>query len=113
MKNSKLKNNNNVSKLKKGDEVKVVAGKDKGKTGKVEKVFSKEGSVVVGGVNLYKRHLKARSQKQPSEIITITKPLPVSNVMLVCVKCHLTTRVGFKKTEKEKVRICKKCNAEI
>ncbi len=100
-------------KLKKGDEVKVVRGKDKGKTGKVEKVFPKLNKIVIPNVNLFKRHLKARSQNQPSEIITLTKPLQVSNVKLVCPKCHLTTRVSYKLDNKSKIRICIKCRQEI
>lgn len=100
-------------KLKKGDEITVVKGKDKGKTGKIEKVFSKENKILVAGVNQYKRHLKARSQSQPSEIVTITKPLPVSNVLLVCPKCHLTTRIGFSLKGNEKNRICKKCEQQV
>ena len=100
-------------KLKKGDEIKVVRGKDKGKTGKIEKVFPKLNKVVVPNVNLYKRHLKARSQRQPSEIITLTKPLHVSNVKLVCPKCHLPARVGYKIDDGSKTRICRKCSQEI
>lgn len=100
-------------KIKKGDEVKVVKGKDKGKTGKVEKVFPKEKKVLVLSVNQYKRHRKARSQREPSEIVTITKPLPVENVALVCPKCHLPTRIGFSFEGDEKIRICKKCNQKI
>ena len=100
-------------KLKKGDEVKVVRGKDKGKTGKIEKVFPKLDKIIIPNVNLYKRHLKARSQKQPSEIITLTKPLYVSNVKLICPKCHLITRAGYKVDDKSKIRICRKCKQEI
>lgn len=100
-------------KLKKGDLVTVVKGKDTGKTEKIEKVFSKEGKVLVTGVNQYKRHVKARMQGQKSEIITLTKPFSVANVQLVCPKCKKLTRVGYKMLKNEKVRICKKCNAEI
>lgn len=100
-------------KLVKNDEIKVVAGKDKGKTGKVEKVFSKESKVLVAGVNQYKRHMKAREQGQQSEIITITKPLPVANVQLICPKCKKITRVGYKVEGEKKVRICRKCKATI
>ncbi len=102
-----------LAKLKKGDEVMIVSGKDSGKKGKIEKVFSKTNKVLIAGVNQYKRHLKARSQKQPSEIITITKPLPVSNVILICPKCHLKTRVGFRLEKDESKRICKKCKTEL
>lgn len=100
-------------KLKKGDNVKVVIGKDKGKTGKIDKVFSKENKVVVAGVNLYKRHMKARSQNQPSEIITLVKPLPVSNVALICPKCHKETRIGYRIEKDVKSRICIKCKSKI
>jgi large subunit ribosomal protein L24 len=100
-------------KIKKGDEIKVIRGKDKGKSGKIEKAFPKMGKVLITNVNQYKRHLKARSEKQPSEIITITKPLPEENVVLICPKCHKTTRVGYKLQKNMKVRICKKCKSEI
>ena len=100
-------------KLKKGDNVKVVKGKDKGKSGKIDKVFSKQDKILIEGVNLYKRHMKARSQNQPSEIITIIKPLPVANVVLVCPKCHKETRIGYKIEKDKKSRICIKCESKI
>ena len=100
-------------KLKKGDNVKIVLGKDKGKEAKIEKVFSKTQKVLVHGVNQYKRHLKARSQGQPSEIVTITKPLPLSNVALVCPHCKFPTRIGFKVEKNDKIRVCRKCNKKI
>ena len=100
-------------KIHKGDSVKVIAGKDSGKVGKIEKVFSKTGKVLVEGVNQYKRHIKARMQGQKSEIVTLTKPLPVTNVMVMCPKCKQPTRVGVKVLKDSKVRICKKCNNEF
>lgn len=100
-------------KLKKGDNVKVVRGKDKGKTGKIDMVFPKMNKVLVNNVNLYKRHLKARSQTKPSEIVTLTKPLPEENVILICPKCHKETRVGYRIEKGVKSRVCKKCEAEI
>lgn len=100
-------------KLKKGDLVKVVLGKDKNRTGKIEKVLSKEGKVLVTGVNQYKRHLKARSQKQRSEIVTITKPLSLENVELICPHCKSITRIGFMLTKSGKIRICRKCDKKI
>lgn len=101
-------------KLKKGDNIKVVSGKDKGKVAKIEKVLSKISKVVVTGVNQYKRHLKARSQGQPSEIVTIIKPLPLQNVALVCPHCKLQTRVGYKREkDNKKIRICRKCGKKI
>ncbi len=100
-------------KLKKEDEVLIVKGKDKGKKGKIERVIYKENMVLVPGVNLYKRHYKSRVQNKPSEIIEITKPFPIENVALICPNCHKPTRVGYKIDNKEKVRICKKCNKKI
>lgn len=100
-------------KLKKGDQVKIVKGKDAGKTGNIEKVFVKENKVVVHGMNQYKRHVKSRTQGQASEIITITKPFDVAKVALICLKCKKQTRVGFKIEKNKKIRICKKCDKEI
>ncbi|OGH20076.1 MAG: 50S ribosomal protein L24 [Candidatus Levybacteria bacterium RIFCSPHIGHO2_02_FULL_37_13] len=100
-------------KLKKGDTVKIIKGKDQGKTGKIEKVLSKVNKVLIAGVNQYKRHLKARSQKQPSEIATIIKPLPLMNVMFVCPKCHLPARIGYMTEDEKKIRICKKCKQKL
>lgn len=101
-------------KLHTGDIVKIVRGKDSGRTGKVEKVFPKEAKVIVEGVNQFKRHVKARMQGQKSEIITLTKPLPAANVMLQCPKCKKSVRVGYKiLKDGNKTRVCKKCNAEL
>lgn len=107
-------------KIKKGDTIKVLIGKDKGKSGKVDRIFPKKMRVLVDGINQYKKHFKARTQNpasrqggQKSEILTITKPLPVSNVALVCPKCKKPTRIGFKSVGNSKIRICKKCNKEI
>ena len=100
-------------KLKKNDEVIIVKGKDKGKKGKIEKVFSKTNMVLIPGVNLYKRHYKSKVQNKPSEIIEITKPYHVGNVTLICPNCHKEARIGYKIENKEKIRICKKCNKKI
>lgn len=100
-------------KIKKGDEVKIVLGKDKGKTGKVEKILPGDEKVLVTGINQYKRHMKARSQTQSSEIVTITVPLAVAKVRIVCPKCHTMTRVGYKIEREKKVRICRKCEQVI
>ncbi len=100
-------------KLIKGDNVKVVKGKDKGKDGKIDKVFPKENKVLIEGINTFKRHLKARSQNEPSQIVTLTKPLAVANVALVCPKCHKTTRVAYKEVKGVKSRICAKCEEKI
>lgn len=96
-----------------GDLVKVTGGKDKGKTGKVLKVVPTTDKVLVEDVNQYKKHIKKNVQGQKSEIITISKPLPVASVALICPKCKKQTRVGYEIVKDNKVRICKKCGKEI
>ncbi len=98
-------------KLKKGDKVKVMTGKDKGKEGAVEAVL--ENKVAVANVNMYKRHSKPRGQGQKGGIVDFARPLPVANVALICPKCKQPTRVGYKITQKEKIRVCRKCEQEI
>lgn len=100
-------------KLKKGDLVKIVSGKDKGKTGKIEKVLPQIEKVLVTGVNQYKRHMKARAQGQSSEIVTVTKPLSSQNVALICPHCKVQTRIGFKVEKNGKIRVCRKCEKKI
>lgn len=100
-------------KLKKGDSVKIVLGKDKGREGKIEKFFPKTQKVLIAGVNQYKRHLKAKSQREPSEIITITKPMSVYNVAFICPHCKLPTRIGFRIERNDKIRVCRKCDKKI
>lgn len=100
-------------KLKKGDEVKVLIGKDSGRTGKVEKVLPKEDKIVVSGVNMYKRHYKPRKQGEKGGIIDIVKPIDVSKVQLVCPKCKSVARVGFRISDGRKMRVCRKCDQEV
>jgi len=99
-------------KLKKGDTVVVTAGKDRGRSGKIDKVLVADGSVLLPGVNQYKKHVKPKGDK-PGEIVTLSRPLDVSKVALVCPKCKERTRVGYKFVNDKKVRICRKCQAEI
>lgn len=101
-------------KIKKGDTVKVITGKDKGKTGKVERVLLKKNKVLVAGINIYKRHLKPQGQSKPGGIIDLGKPLNISNVCLICPKCGKPTKIGFLiDKSKLKQRICKKCQQII
>jgi large subunit ribosomal protein L24 len=100
-------------KFKKGDEIIVTMGKDKGRKGKIEKVFPELGTVVVPGINIYKRHMKRRDEKHPGGIIEMPRPLNVGKVALVCPKCGKQTRVGYVVTAKEKYRVCKKCEAKL
>jgi large subunit ribosomal protein L24 len=100
-------------KLKKGDNVLITSGKDKGRKGKIEKVFPKESKVQIPGINMYKRHMKKRDQNHPGGIVDISRPLPVGNVALICPKCSQPTRVGYLISKDEKTRICKKCEQSV
>lgn len=99
-------------KIHKGDKVKILLGKDRGKEGLVEYVMAKEGKVFIAGANLYKRHVKKQGTTQGG-IIDIPKPLDISNVALICPNCHKVTRIGYGKSGDNKIRICKKCKKEI
>ncbi len=99
-------------KYKVGDSVKVTSGKDKGRDGKIEKVFPKEGSVLIPGINMYKKHVKGTTG-QKGGIYDVPRPLAFAKIALVCPKCKKPTRVGFSVLPKEKVRICRKCGKEI
>jgi len=100
-------------KIKKGDKVRVIYGKDKGKEGVVEKVYQKANKVLIAGVNLYKRHIKKNEKMPQGGIIDVPRPLDVSKVMLICPKCKKPTRVGFLVDGKKKFRLCKKCQSKI
>lgn len=100
-------------KIKKGDNVKMLIGKDRGKSGKVLYVFPKEGRVVVEGLNKIKKHLKARKQGQKGQIIEKERAVNISNVQLICTKCGKPTRIGHRIEGDRKVRVCKKCGGMI
>lgn len=100
-------------KIKKGDQIIITAGKDKGKRGKVDKLFPKEGTVLIPGLNIFKKHLKKRGERGQSGIIDFSRPIPVGSISLICPKCKLPTRIGFNISNKEKIRICKKCNQPV
>lgn len=100
-------------KLRKGDTVVITAGKDKGKKGKIEKVFPRKGSVLVPGLNIYKRHRKKQDQKHPGGIMEFSRALPVGNLALLCPSCGKLTRVGYLVTKGEKHRVCRKCGGKL
>lgn len=99
-------------KLKKGDNVKITAGKDKGREGKIEVVLPKANKVIIPGVNLYKRHIKGQGD-QKGGIYDLPRALDVSKVSLICPKCKKETRISYKFVKNEKLRICSKCKKEI
>lgn len=101
-------------KIKKGDNVKVMAGKDKGKTGKVMQVFPAEGRVVIDGVNKTSKHAKTRKEGEKGQKIEFFAPISASNVMLLDPKSGKPTRVGYKVMEDgRKVRVAKKSQETI
>jgi large subunit ribosomal protein L24 len=108
-------------KIYKGDKVIVIKGKYKGEISRVIKVFRKNNSVLLQGINIVKKHVKIPTledtPKKEPKIIKIEKPIDVSKVMLICPNCTKPTRVGFKLIQDQgklkKIRICKKCNQEI
>lgn len=100
-------------KIKKNDQVLIITGKDRGKKGKVLKCLPKSGRVVIENINFKKKHIKPRKQGEKGRIIEIAMPVDVSNVKLICSKCGKTTRIGYKISDKNKLRICKKCGEGI
>jgi large subunit ribosomal protein L24 len=106
-----------MQRIKKGDTVEVIAGKDLGERGAVVSVLVKEDRVVVEGVNVLKRHEKAKQagrQQVQAQIVEFNGPIHLSNVMLVCPSCDKASRIGFKVREDgTKTRFCKNCNADI
>lgn len=100
--------------IKKGDKVAIIAGKDRGKTGRVLKVVAPEFRVIVEGVNLVKKHMRRRSESEQGGIKEIPLPLHVSNVALFCGQCNKGVRFKVSILEnKNKIRICKKCQQPI
>ena len=99
--------------IKSGDNVLVIAGKDKGKTGKVSAVYADQNKVLVENVNIVSKHQKARTQNEKSGIFKRPAPIEASNVQVVCPVCGKATRVAHGEVEGKKVRICKKCNASL
>ena len=100
-------------KVKKNDTVLVITGKDAGKTAKVLTALPKANKVIVDGVNVQKKHKKARSAQDVSAITSQAGPIDVSNVMVVCPTCNKATRIAFKVEGDKKARVCKKCGAVI
>ena len=101
-------------KIRKNDTVVVVAGKDRGKKGKVRRALPDEDRVIVEGLNMIKRHSRARRATRQAGIIELEAPIQVSNVMLVCDKCGKPTRIGFRFLDDgKKVRICNSCREVI
>ena len=107
-----------MQRVKQGDTIEVIAGKDKGLQGEVIRVIAKKNRVIVNGINIMKRHQKAKpapgGQQIPAQIVEFEAPFDLSNVMVVCASCNETTRVGYRVTDDgTKTRYCKKCDSDI
>ncbi|MCK4325341.1 50S ribosomal protein L24 [bacterium] len=100
--------------VRKGDMVQAVTGRDKGKTGKVLRVFPKKERVIVEGINFVKRHTKAQPPEQQGGILKKEASIHISNVMVYCPRCNKATRVGHRKLEDgTKSRLCRRCGELI
>ena len=100
-------------KLRKGDNVMVLSGNDKGKTGEILDIIPKTQKVIVKGVNIRKKHVKPRKAGEEGGIIPSEYPIHSSKVNIICPKCGKTSKIGYKVEDGKKVRICKKCGAEL
>jgi len=105
---------NQKVKIRRDDNVEIIAGKDKGKRGTVVRVFEKNDKVrvIVSGANLVKKAIKRRSQQDAGGIAEVEAPLDISNVALVCKKCG-PTRIGYKLDGDKKIRVCRKCGETL
>ena len=99
--------------IRKGDTVKVLSGNDKNKTGEVLEIIPKTNKIVVKGVNIRKKHVKARKQGEESGIISVECAIHSAKVNVVCPKCGKATKIGYIEEKGEKVRVCKKCGAKL
>lgn len=100
-------------KIKKGDQVLIISGKDKGKKGKVIGALPKKGRIIVEEANLLKKSVRPKKSGEKGQLVKIASPFPASRVKLICSKCGKAVRVGYKIEGDKKFRICKKCKQEI
>ena len=105
---------NNKCHIKKDDKVKVTAGKDKGKIGKVLNIKRKNSRIIVENINMAKRHTRPSAKNRQGGIVESEAPIHWSNVMLLCNKCITPVRIKMKRLEDgKKIRVCRKCNEII
>lgn len=103
-----------AAKVRRNDTVQVISGKDRGARGEVRRVVTDRGRAIVSGVNMVKKHHRARSQNETSGIVEVEAAIHLSNLMIVCSSCDKAVRIGFKLLEDgRKVRFCKSCNETI
>ena len=102
-------------KIHKRDTIQIIAGKDRGKTGKVLKVFPKNEKILVEGIAMRKRHRRPKKAREKGQVVSMPSPIHISNAMLFCKTCSRGVRTGYQflDDKKSKIRICKKCKNEI
>ncbi|HUC02007.1 MAG TPA: 50S ribosomal protein L24 [Candidatus Paceibacterota bacterium] len=100
-------------KLKKGDNVKIMSGKDRGKTGVIMTAFPGSDRITIDGLNVFKKRSKPRTQGEKGQIVAVSRPMAASKVMIICPNCKAPTRLGGRTEGSRKVRYCKKCQATI
>lgn len=99
--------------IKKGDTVLIVTGKDKGEKGKIKESFPKDGKIKVEGLALVKKIIRPKKEGEKGQIVEVPRRIDVSNIKLICPHCHEATRVGFTQKDDHKVRVCQKCHQII
>ncbi len=107
-----MMDNNAKFKLRKDDLVQVIAGKDRGKQGKIIRIDRDKGRAIVAGVNMVKKAMRKKNQNDRGGIVEIEAPLQLSNLMIVCKKCG-PTRIGYKIAGEDKARVCRKCGEAL
>ncbi|MCX6736861.1 MAG: 50S ribosomal protein L24 [Candidatus Parcubacteria bacterium] len=100
-------------KIKKGDNVIIIKGKDRNKTGKVLQVFIEKNRIIVEGINLFKKHQKPKKEGSKGEVVNVPRSLNVSNAMIFCKNCNSPARISFKIEGDTKYRVCQKCGSKI
>ena len=100
-------------KIIKGDTVKIISGKDRGKTGKVLRALPTTGRIIIDGLNLVKKTSRPKQQGEKGQTVMVPRPLAAAKAMVICSSCKQPTRVGYRADGARKVRYCKKCKAKI
>ena len=96
-------------KLKTKDSVIVIAGKDRGRKGKIDRIYAKQNKVLIQGINVYKKHVKKSEKTPQGGVVELARPIDVSKISLLCSGCKKPTRIGYKIEGKNKIRVCRKC----
>jgi len=99
--------------IKKGDTIYIISGKDRGKTGTVDKVFPEKNKILVAGVNIVKKHAKPTKKNPKGGTVDWPLPFDVSNAMIVCQKCNKATRIKYMFINNKKTRMCSRCSSSI